>query len=268
VSVRYAQEIQTQEFGCGLEGLLRHRRMRLTGILNGIDTALWNPSTDAFIAGRYDARHLERKTQNKLALQRELGLEVDDTIPLLGAVSRLTHQKGLDLLAACAPAIAARGAQLVIVGTGEKALEASFRQLAAAHPGVIAAVLAFDERLAHFVEAGADVFVMPSRFEPCGLNQMYSLRYGTPPVVRSTGGLADTVVPATAETLAAGVASGFAFAGADAAALQEALDRALVLWRDHAAWRAVQRAGMAQDFSWRRSASAYLTLFRAAIAQR
>ena len=262
VSERYAEEVQTDELGCGFQGLLRHRRNRLSGITNGVDTTLWNPATDAMIVSRYDARHLARKTPNKLALQEELGLRVDAGVPLLGVVSRLTHQKGLDLLAACAADIVALGAQLAVLGTGEKALEAEFARLAAVHPGVVAAVFAFDERLAHLMEAGADIFVMPSRFEPCGLNQMYSLRYGTPPVVRATGGLADTVVPVTPESLAAGVANGYAFASPDAASLLEAVGHAVAAWRDRMLWRTLQRAGMKKDFSWRHSAARYLALFR------
>lgn len=262
VSERYAEEIQTEEFGCGFQGLLRHRRSRLSGITNGVDTALWNPATDAMIASRYDARHLAQKAPNKLALQEELGLRVDAGVPLLGVVGRLTHQKGLDLLAACAADIVALGAQLAVLGTGEKSLEAEFARLTAAHPGVVAAVFAFDERLAHLIEAGADIFVMPSRFEPCGLNQMYSLRYGTPPVVRATGGLADTVVPVTPESLAAGVANGYTFASPDAASLLDAVGCAVTAWRDRTLWRTLQRAGMKKDFSWRHSAARYLALFR------
>ncbi|HEY9447048.1 MAG TPA: glycogen synthase GlgA, partial [Burkholderiales bacterium] len=165
VSERYAEEIQTEAFGCGFEGLLRHRRSRLSGITNGVDTTLWNPATDALLASRYDARHLAHKTPNKLALQKALGLQVDAGIPLLGVVSRLTHQKGLDLLAACVPDIVALGAQLAVLGTGEKALEAEFARLAAIYPRAVSTVFAFDEKLAHLIEAGADIFVMPSRFE-------------------------------------------------------------------------------------------------------
>ena len=263
VSERYAQEIQGPEYGCGFEGLLRHRRYRLSGITNGIDTALWDPALDRYIAQPYDARHVERKAGNKAVLQRRSGLPVNPQVPLLGTVGRLTHQKGLDLLAACVPAIAELGAQLVVLGTGEKSLERMFRELGKAYPGVVSANIGFDEQFAHLIEAGSDMFVMPSRFEPCGLNQMYSLRYGTPPIVRATGGLADTVVPATARNIAAGTANGYMFDEAAPEALREAIAHAVKAWRNPAAWRALQQAGMKADFSWRRSAARYLELFRA-----
>ncbi|MGE5523930.1 MAG: glycogen synthase GlgA [Rhodospirillaceae bacterium] len=266
VSERYAQEIQTPEYGCGFDGLLRHRRDRLSGITNGIDTAVWDPASDPYIAERYDVGRLERKAANKAALQQRAGLPVDASVPLLGTVGRLTHQKGLDLLAACTPAIVELGAQLVVLGTGEKPLEVAYRDLAAAYPRAVASHIAFDEQFAHLIEAGSDVFVMPSRFEPCGLNQMYSLRYGTPPVVRATGGLVDTVVPATPDNMAARQATGFAFVQADPDALRAAIEEAITTWRDPASWRQLQEAGMQADFSWRRSAARYLSVFRAAIA--
>ncbi len=262
VSATYAREIQTDEHGCGLGGLLRRRRGDLIGILNGIDTAAWNPATDRLIEARYDADHLGARSANKSALQRELGLSVKADVPLLGCVSRLTHQKGVDLLAECVPHVAALPAQLAILGTGEPELEEAFRDLARIFPGAVAAVTTFDETLAHRIEAGADIYVMPSRFEPCGLNQMYSLRYGAPPVVRATGGLADTVVSATPDALAAGTATGFAFGDAQASALLRALYRAVAAWRDGSVWAALQRTGMAQDWSWQRSARKYLSLFR------
>jgi starch synthase len=265
VSETYAAEIQTDALGCGLGGLLRRRRDRLTGILNGIDTVLWDPARDPLIEAHYDADHLAAKAVNKLALQRELGLRVAAEMPLLGCVSRLTHQKGVDLLAQCMPHIAALPAQLAILGTGEAALERAFSDLARDFPGLVATVTAFDERLAHRIESGADIYLMPSRFEPCGLNQMYSLRYGTPPVVRATGGLADTVVSLTPETAAAGTANGFSFEETDALALLRAVLQAIAAWRDPGLWTRMQRTGMAQDWSWRRSARKYLSLFRTLI---
>ncbi len=268
VSERYAEEIQRPEFGCGFEGLLRHRRGDLAGITNGIDTALWDPAQDPHLAERYDARDLDRKAANKSALQRRMGLPAELRTPLIGTVGRLTHQKGLDLLAACVPGIAKLDAQLVVLGTGEKNLEAAYRELAAAYPGTLGVAIGFDESLAHLIEAGSDIYVMPSRFEPCGLNQMYSLRYGTPPVVRATGGLVDTVVAATNETLASGTATGFAFEDPDPDALLEAITRAIEAWRDATTWRRLQQAGMAADFSWRRSAARYLALFRAVADRR
>lgn len=268
VSETYAREIQTAAYGCGFEGLLRHRGDCLHGITNGIDTALWNPATDPLIALRYDAARLERKATNKAALQRRLGLAVTPGIPLLGTVGRLTQQKGYDLIEGCAEALLALPAQLVVLGTGEPALEERFRALAAAHPGVVGVRTGFDEGLAHLIEAGADIFLMPSRFEPCGLNQMYSQRYGTPPIVRTTGGLADTVVAATADTLAAGTATGFGFAAEDAAALFDTVRQALAVWREPDRWRAVQLAGMRADFGWQRSAERYRALFAELVAER
>jgi len=252
VSPTYAREIQTPELGHGMDGLLRHRREVLSGILNGIDTAVWDPASDALIAQRYDADTLERKAANKAALQRGLGLEPRAGVPLVGTVSRLTHQKGVDLLAAAADALAALPAQLAVIGKGEGELERALAAAAARHPGRIAVRIAFDEELAHAIEAGADLFAMPSRFEPCGLNQMYSQRYGTPPVARATGGLADTVQDGV---------SGFLFERADSAALLEALRRALAAFAEPARWRRLQRAGMARDFSWSAAARRYADLY-------
>jgi starch synthase len=267
VSPSYAREIQTHEYGCGLDGLLRHRRERLLGVLNGIDTAVWDPAADAFLATHYDASRLEQKAVNKAALQRELGLRIDPQTPLLGMVSRLTHQKGIDLVAACVPRIAALPAQLALVGTGDPALEREIKSVAQRFPGAVSAVIRFDEALAHRIEAGADMFLMPSRFEPCGLNQMYSLRYGTPPIARKIGGLADTIVDATPEALAGGDATGFLFEAAEPEELLKTIGRALRLWRDKNAWRSLQRNGMAQDFSWTRSARRYVELFRSVVAR-
>jgi len=261
VSPTYAREIQTPELGFGLDGLLRHRRAALTGILNGIDTRAWDPANDARIAQRYDARSLTLKAANKAALQKRMGLEVDARVPLLGVVTRLTHQKGIDLVAAASDELAAAPAQLAVLGKGERALEEAMSAIAARHPGRIAMQVAFDEDLAHAIEAGADIFLMPSRFEPCGLNQMYSQRYGTPPVVRATGGLADTV--------ADGV-TGFLFAEAEKAALIAGVRRALAAYADPARWRAMQRAAMERDFSWSAAARRYAALYQqlATVAQR
>ncbi len=268
VSPGYAREIQTEEYGCGLDGLLRHRHDRLTGILNGIDTAAWDPATDPFLAGPYDFARIGAKAVNKAALQRELGLRPDPETPLLGVVSRLTHQKGIDLLAAIVPRIVTLPAQLAVLGTGEAELERDLTELAGRFAGRVAAAMRFDEALAHRVEAGADIFVMPSRFEPCGLNQMYSLRYGTPPVARATGGLTDTVVDATSGNVAAGTATGFVFGAPEPGALLAALERAVRARRDGKLWTALQRTGMAQDFGWGRSARRYLGLFQALVTGR
>jgi starch synthase len=251
VSPTYAREIQTEEYGCGLEGLLRARSDALSGILNGIDVEAWNPASDPHLAQPYDASSLENKASNKAALQRRLNLEVREDF-LIGFVGRLTHQKGVDLIAAAASELAALPAQLAVLGTGERNLEGALAAVAARHPGRVALVLGFDEPLAHQIEAGADVFLMPSRFEPCGLNQMYSQRYGTPPVARATGGLVDTVADGE---------SGFLFERAEPGALAAAVRRAIAAWREPARWRELQRAGMARDFSWRAAARRYARLY-------
>ena len=252
VSPCYAREIQTAEFGCGMDGLLRQRREALGGILNGIDAAAWNPSADPRIAQRYDASSLPAKAGNKEALQRRMGLAVDPDIPLLGMVGRLTHQKGIDLVLAVADELASLG-QLAILGSGQREHESALRLLALRHPGRIGVQIGFDEGLAHLIEAGADLFLMPSRFEPCGLNQMYSQRYGTPPVARATGGLADTIGDGS---------TGFLFDEMNEGSLLGAVKRALAAYRDPAAWRSMQRAAMARDFSWDTAARRYADLYQ------
>ena len=261
VSPRYALEIQGEVLGFGLHGLLSARKDRLYGILNGIDTALWNPTTDPLIASRYGADTLAAKAGNKLALQQRLGLAAAREMPLFAVVSRLTEQKGLDWLLEIAAQLLALPAQLVLLGGGDPQLERGFVALARSHPRQASATIGFDETLAHLIEAGADAFLMPSRFEPCGMNQMYSQRYGTPPVVRATGGLADTVVDCTPATLADGSASGFVFHEPSAAALLAAVGRATGAWRDDATWRALQRNGMARDFGWDTSARRYAEIY-------
>jgi starch synthase len=261
VSPTYAEEIQSEAFGFGLQGLLTARRDCLIGILNGIDTGLWNPATDPLIPCRYAADTLAAKAINKSALQQRLGLAPSPSVPLFAVVSRLTAQKGLDWLLAIAPQVLALPAQLALLGSGEPQLERSFRALAHDHPGQVSATIDFDEALAHLIEAGADAFLMPSRFEPCGMNQMYSQRYGTPPIVRATGGLADTVVDCSATALADGSAGGFVFHEASAAALLAAVRRAAVTWQDSASWRTLQRNGMAWDFGWDASARRYAAIY-------
>jgi len=261
VSPTYAREIQSAPLGFGLQGLLAHRSAALTGILNGIDTDAWNPARDPHIAATYGSDSLERKRANKDALQRELSLESAPDVPLAGMVSRFTDQKGIDLVIEAAARILRLPAQLVLVGTGAADTEEAVRAIAARFPGRAATFVGFDEALAHRVEAGADVFLMPSRFEPCGMNQMYSQRYGTPPVVRATGGLVDSVVDCTPESLAAGEATGFVFAPATGLALLDAVERAATIYRDPRAWRALQANGMARDFSWRASAERYAAIY-------
>jgi starch synthase len=261
VSPTYAEEIQHEATGMGLHGLLAARRDRLTGILNGIDTTVWDPAHDTLIRERYDATTLDRKAANKKALQIRFGLAPLPDIPLLGTVTRLTTQKGLDLLLDIADAVLALPAQIVVVATGDKALEGRLRALTTVRPGRLASYIGFDETLAHLVEAGADAFVMPSRFEPCGMNQMYSQRYGTPPIVHATGGLVDSVVDCTSQTLADGTATGFKFFAPNAEALMGAIERCAAAYRDHAIWRALQRNGMARDFSWNAAAREYATIY-------
>ena len=262
VSPTYAREIQNESLGFGFHGVLSARRDALTGILNGIDTELWDPSTDALIPQRYDANSLAAKRVNKRALQQRMGLAGDDSIPVLGVVSRLAHQKGLDLLLQLAPRLAALPAQLAIQGVGDDEIQREFVSLAQRHPGKIAVSIEFDEALAHLIEAGADMFLMPSRFEPCGMNQMYSQRYGTPPVVHATGGLADSVVDCNPSTLADGSATGFVCRSADAVDFLHAVARAAAAWHDPATWTALQRNGMARDFGWGASAARYLDIYR------
>ena len=266
VSPTYAREIQDEAFGYGLAPLLRHRADALRGILNGVDTALWNPATDPALAAPYAANRLATKRDNKRALQREMGLNETDDRPLFGIISRLTEQKGLDLVLTLGDGITHLPAQLAILGSGDKAMETGFSELAARFPGQIAVKLGFDEALAHRIEAGADCFLMPSRFEPCGLNQMYSLRYGTPPIVRATGGLADTVIDVSDETLADKTANGFVIADATPHELWLALERATRCWHDRKLWQRIQQNGMRRDFSWEHAAHDYVTLYRDALA--
>lgn len=266
VSPNYAREILTPEYGCGLEGLLSHRAGRLVGILNGVDYHEWDPQRDTLIAQPYSARDLSGKAANKAALQARVGLPVAPEIPVIGLIGRLVEQKGVDLLLASLPEVLQQPVQVVMLGSGEKRFEAAFADLMAHHPQQLAVQIGFNEGLAHLIESGADMFVMPSRFEPCGLNQIYSLRYGTVPIVRRTGGLSDTVVDATPDNLNSGSATGIVFDEASAPALLAAFQRALVLYWQPLVWQQVIRAGMRQDFSWRRSAKHYLELYRQALA--
>lgn len=263
VSPAFAQEIQTPEYGCGLDGLLRARRHVLSGILNGIDTRAWDPSTDAALPATFDSTDLSGKGACKVALRREAGLAPHSDGPLLGVISRLTPQKGLDLLLECVPQLVANGAQLALLGTGEAAEEDAWRAAAVAHPGTIAVRVGYDEALAHRIFAAADLIVVPSRFEPCGLTQLYAQRYGALPLVRRTGGLADTVVDADALHLADGQATGFVFEHASAADLAATLARASALWRQPAAWRQVQARAMQEHYGWQVPAAQYLALYRA-----
>lgn len=266
VSPTYAREIQTEIEGMGMEGLLRSRADRLIGILNGIDPQAWNPSTDASLAAPYSREHLDAKAINKQTLQRELGLAERNDCPLFGVVSRLTYQKGLDLVAAIGDQLVGLPAQIAILGSGEKSLEAAFQTLAERHPEQVAVQIGFSEPLAHRIEAGADIFLMPSRFEPCGLNQMYSLAYGTLPLVRATGGLADTVVNVSEASLADQRANGFVFNDATPEAIFGTAAWAAGLWHDTPLWRRLQRNAMAVNSSWEGPAWHYLDLYRKLLA--
>ncbi|MBL8331268.1 MAG: glycogen synthase GlgA [Rubrivivax sp.] len=262
VSPTYAREIATPEFGCGLDGVIRSRQSTVSGILNGIDDEVWNPATDDALVQRYDALQQDGKLACKQAVQAEFGLQPDAQAPLLLAISRLSSQKGLDLILAALPSLLEQGAQVVVQGTGDSTLEASFRQAAQVHAGRVAVHIGYDEARAHRLMAGADLILVPSRFEPCGLTQLYGQRYGTLPVVRRVGGLADTVVDANPQTLAQGTATGFLFDHAHGAELSGAVRRALTLRRDAAAWQALMRQAMACDFSWNGPARQYIQLYQ------
>ncbi|HEX7077705.1 MAG TPA: glycogen/starch synthase [Candidatus Eisenbacteria bacterium] len=266
VSERYAEEIQSgQEYGFGLQGVLNARRADLHGILNGIDVKAWNPRTDRFLAARFDAETLDLKAACKAALLEELGLPRAPDWPLFGTISRLVDQKGLDLIAAASSALLALPARWVFLGSGEGRYEALLEEAARRAPERVAYRLGFDDPLAHRIEGGADFFLMPSRYEPCGLNQMMSMRYGTVPVVRATGGLADTVIPIGS---AEGEPTGIAFSEYDPRALTDAVQAALRLYEDPRALASVRRNGMRRDFSWEGSARKYLHLYRQANASR
>jgi starch synthase len=262
VSPTYAVEIRDPAAGMGFEGLLQARSAVLHGILNGIDTDVWNPAADVLIAAPFSAGKLAGRTRNKAALQRHFGLSPDPKALLLGVVSRLFEQKGLDLLLDCLPLLKACGAQLVLLGSGDRGLEAEFLGAAQRDPTHVGCVIGYDEGLAHQVQAGADAIVVPSRFEPCGLTQLCALRYGAVPVVARVGGLSDTVIDLNEMARAANVATGIQFAPVSREGLAAALRRAAEAWSDRALWRGMQKRGMATDVSWARPAKAYAALFR------
>jgi starch synthase len=261
VSRRYAEEIQTAEFGSGLDGVLRQRRDRLFGILNGIDTSVWDAAGDPALPVPYSLDRLDGKLTAKRALLARFALPADETAvarPLVGMISRMVDQKGFDLIRDVADDLMRLDATFVVLGTGEPRHQDLWKGLAARHPSRVGAFIGFEETLAHLIEGGADIFLMPSRFEPCGLNQMYSLRYGTVPVVRAVGGLADTVtdyVPGDPRS------TGFVFEDYSGAALLAALRRALAVFNDKQAWRALQATGMRRDNSWDHSAGEYVRIY-------
>ena len=268
VSPRYAEEIQRPDGGFGFDGIIRARRDRLVGILNGIDTHEWDSAHDPFLPAPFSARDLSGKSASKIEVLQQYGLPTDAaarTRPLIGMVSRMVEQKGLDLIAALASDLARLDAFFAVLGSGDPFYERFWTDLAEAHPQRVGVRIGFDESLAHLIEGGADMFLMPSRYEPCGLNQMYSLRYGTVPIVRAVGGLADTV-----RDYAPGVrnATGFVFRDYSSSALLDAIKRALRLFEDRPRWRALQLAGMAEDHSWDRSAAEYVKIYDRALGRK
>jgi starch synthase len=267
VSPNYAREIQQAELGFGMQGLLTARSAHLTGILNGIDTGEWDPATDTFIAQQYSSSNMTGKDANKKDLQGRMGLDIKPDVPLLGVVSRFTHQKGLDMLLEIAPLLTGLPVQLAMLGSGDAQMQNTARALSHLYPGKVGAMIGFSEELSHRIEAGADMFVMPSRFEPCGLNQMYSQRYGTPPIVNATGGLVDSVVDCTPATFRAGTASGFVFDGMTAENLFAAIQRAVGLYRDRHKWKILCKNCMVKDFSWKASAAAYRAVYLKVLGQ-
>ncbi|MEZ6061466.1 MAG: glycogen synthase GlgA [Planctomycetaceae bacterium] len=269
VSPTYAEEICTPEFGEHLDSVLKVRRDDLVGILNGIDTDEWNPATDHQLPATYTFDSADDgKSVCKRHLQERMGLPARSDVPLFGMVSRMSDQKGFDLIAGAAGRILHQDVQIAFLGTGDPRYEGHLQYLAAHNPDKVAVFVGFDEGLAHQVEAGADAFLMPSRFEPCGLNQMYSLRYGTVPVVRAVGGLADSVVDLTPQTLEAGTATGFAFSDYTEGAFATTFERAVRTYHDRAVWKELMKSGMAADWSWDRSANRYLDTYRKALERR
>jgi starch synthase len=265
VSKTYSQEIQTSEFGHGLEGILKARRKDLFGIVNGIDYEEWSPSVDKWIAARYDDRHLANKVTCKRDLLQEFGLPLRSDWPVLGVISRLAPQKGFDLLADIMEDLLERDLFFILLGTGDSVYHDLFEGIAKRFPEKAGICLGFDNRLAHKIEAGSDMFLMPSRYEPCGLNQLYSLKYGTIPIVRSTGGLADTIRNYNPRT---GRGNGFSFKEYSSSKLLHAIDRALSLYWNRRRWKELMRNAMREDYSWDASAQQYLKLYKKAQRKR
>jgi starch synthase len=264
VSPTYAKEIQTEQFGFGFQGLLQHRAHDLTGILNGIDTDVWDPATDPYLPAHYTSKTLARKQQVKQALQAELNLQPRVSSPLLGVVSRLTHQKGLDMLVEIAHELLASGCQLAVLGSGEPALEQQYLALMQQYPGQVAVTIGYNEPLSHRIMAGTDIFVMPSRFEPCGLNQMYGLRYGTIPLVANTGGLADSVQGCAlmADGRLPAMMTGLVMPENNPATLLVTLKQAIQIYANSGQWKQLQKQAMQQDVSWETSAKHYLDVYQ------
>lgn len=260
VSEKYAEEIRSSdEFGCGLQDILERRKSDLTGILNGVDYSVWDPAVDRLIPVQYDSKRLDLKVENKKALLQRMGLPFHEGVPVIGIISRLADQKGFDLIGEVMDELMKLPIQLVVLGTGEKKYHDLFEKAALKHRQKVAVSLTFNIELSHWIEAGCDMFLMPSRYEPCGLNQIYSLRYGTAPVVRATGGLDDTIEDFQPST---GQGTGFRFSAYRGADLLKAVRRAVEVYADQNAWRKLMRNGMAKDFSWEASARKYIHLYR------
>lgn len=266
VSPTYAREIRTPEFGMGLEGLILSRGEQVSGIVNGIDAAQWNPQTDGALASRFGAKSLTKRGANKRALEAEFNLEPGDG-PLFVVITRLTWQKGIDVLLEVIDHLIGIGGRLALLGSGDKAMENAFHAAAMRHPGKIGVRVGYDEALSHRMQAGGDAILVPSRFEPCGLTQLYGLAYGCVPVVARTGGLADTVIDANLAAIMGGVATGVQFNGVNYPSLADAISRTVTLYWQRDTWRGIQRAGMKTDFSWNRSGKAYAELYDRLIAE-
>jgi starch synthase len=267
VSPTYADEIQTEAYGFGMQGLLRSRRHEVHGILNGIETEEWNPATDPHLVKTYTAKNLANKDAVKQALQKRLGLRQEASIPLFGIVSRLTNQKGLDMVLAVADELLKHRVQFAVLGSGERELQAGFRRLATRYPEDVSVTIGYNEELSHQIMAGADIFIMPSRFEPCGLNQMYGLRYGTPSIVTKTGGLADSITDTNDSTVESKSATGFVMQGVSPQHLLSSALRSLYYYKDKTVWKQIQRNGMKKDLSWKESAHKYLELYKELLGQ-
>lgn len=265
VSPNYAKEIQTEEFGCGLEGLLKYQNHKLSGIINGVDNNTWNPLADTYLSQRYDLNSIEKKKLNKTALQESFQLDADSSKLMLGFVGRLVEQKGIDFIVKLVPQLTNLPVQLVILGSGDPKIEKAIQAMADKHPSQVACKIGYSESLSHQIEAGCDVFLMPSRFEPCGLNQMYSLRYGTVPIVNNVGGLSDTVTNLNRKSSNLKQATGFVMQETSSDALYDEIVRAINAFQNPDIWNAIVANAMKKDFSWKRSANDYLKLYKHAM---
>ena len=267
VSPNYAQEILKPEYSHGYDGLLKHRKKHLSGILNGIDEKNWNPGTDKYLHQKYNRRSLDKKSLNKKELQKELLLPIDDSLPMIGIVSRLVEQKGMELILQSLDVLMTKPIQIVVLGTGETHYEIQLNKWAKRYPKRFKVVIGYDESLAHRIEASSDMYLMPSTFEPCGLNQIYSLRYGTLPIVTPVGGLADTVFDASKKNLKNGTANGFILKKKTAQSLLRTVQKALLIYQKPEIWRQMQINAMSGDFSWQSSAEKYIKLYKQALKE-